>query len=184
MPGREFRRELAVLELNGASFAEDLNFLSGERREFNGEGFGIVRTAGGQQPVIAGSGIVLGQQAQILVGALRLNGRGILDDGLVADDTQFLRQRRNPHGEVGELKFVAVVLKNTACTHGQGVDVLIGMDIISLGDFAVSNYDSKLVFTFRVPSIKTTNYVAEVQAENTRARIQSHGKGTTRKRHK
>ena len=66
----------------------------------------------------------------------------------------------------------------------QGVDVLIGMDIISLGDFAVSNYDSKLVFTFRVPSIKTTNYVAEVQAENTRARIQSHGKGTTRKRHK
>ena len=24
----------------------------------------------------------------------------------------------------------------------QGVDVLIGMDIISLGDFAVSNYDS------------------------------------------
>lgn len=31
-------------------------------------------------------------------------------------------------------------------------DIVIGMDIISLGDFAVSNYDGKTVFTFRYPS--------------------------------
>ncbi len=32
------------------------------------------------------------------------------------------------------------------------VDVLIGMDIISLGDFAISNFNGKTIFSFRVPS--------------------------------
>lgn len=34
----------------------------------------------------------------------------------------------------------------------QGIDVLIGMDIISKGDFAISNYDEKTQFSFRLPS--------------------------------
>lgn len=34
----------------------------------------------------------------------------------------------------------------------QGLEMLIGMDIITLGDFSVSNYNDKTVFTFRVPS--------------------------------
>ena len=34
----------------------------------------------------------------------------------------------------------------------QGIDVLIGMDIISIGDFAVSNYNGKTQFSFRLPS--------------------------------
>ncbi len=34
----------------------------------------------------------------------------------------------------------------------QGIDILIGMDIIRLGDFAVSNYDRKTQFSFRIPS--------------------------------
>jgi len=66
----------------------------------------------------------------------------------------------------------------------QGIGLLIGMDIISMGDFAVSNFDGKLVFTFRVPSIKTTDYVKEVQAENIKAQIPVHGKGNTKKRKK
>lgn len=41
----------------------------------------------------------------------------------------------------------------------QGIDVLIGMDIISLGDFSVTNYNSKTVFSFRVPSQGCTDYV-------------------------
>ena len=36
----------------------------------------------------------------------------------------------------------------------QNLDMLIGMDIISRGDFAVSNYDNKTAFTFRTPSEK------------------------------
>lgn len=41
------------------------------------------------------------------------------------------------------------------------IDVLIGMDIITAGDFCVSNYTGKTTFTFRVPSIRQTDYVAE-----------------------
>lgn len=34
----------------------------------------------------------------------------------------------------------------------QGLDVLIGMDIITLGDLAISNFQGKTAFTFRIPS--------------------------------
>jgi hypothetical protein len=33
----------------------------------------------------------------------------------------------------------------------QGVDMLIGMDIIQLGDFSISNFEGKTVFTFAIP---------------------------------
>ena len=38
-------------------------------------------------------------------------------------------------------------------------DMLIGMDIISQGDFAVTNVDGKTTFSFRVPSIERIDYV-------------------------
>lgn len=34
----------------------------------------------------------------------------------------------------------------------QGIDVLIGMDIISMGDLAISNYAGRTLFSFRIPS--------------------------------
>ena len=34
----------------------------------------------------------------------------------------------------------------------RNIDVIIGMDIISVGDFAVSNYNGKTSFSFRFPS--------------------------------
>lgn len=40
----------------------------------------------------------------------------------------------------------------------QGIDVLIGMDIISIGDFAVSNYEGKTQFSFRIPSQEHVEY--------------------------
>lgn len=40
----------------------------------------------------------------------------------------------------------------------QGIDVLIGMDIISNGDFALSNYDGRTQFTFRIPSQEHVEY--------------------------
>ena len=38
-------------------------------------------------------------------------------------------------------------------------DVLIGMDILVLGDFAVSNFQGKTTFTFRIPSRKELDFV-------------------------
>ena len=43
----------------------------------------------------------------------------------------------------------------------QGIDILIGMDIISKGDFAISNYNGKTQFSFRLPSQQDVDYKSE-----------------------
>ncbi len=43
-------------------------------------------------------------------------------------------------------------------------DILIGMDIITLGDFSISNYNGKTTFSFRIPSIKETDFVKETKS--------------------
>ena len=48
----------------------------------------------------------------------------------------------------------------------QGVDALIGMDIITSGDFAITNYGGKTVCTFRIPSKKNIDFVPEANADN------------------
>ena len=51
---------------------------------------------------------------------------------------------------------------NLRVTEGEdciGCDVLIGMDVISKGDFCVTNKYNLTVLSFRVPSIETTDYV-------------------------
>lgn len=45
----------------------------------------------------------------------------------------------------------------------QGIDVLIGMDIISHGDFAVSNFEGITQFTFRSPSQEHADYIKKKQ---------------------
>ncbi|MCY4384135.1 MAG: retropepsin-like aspartic protease [Nitrospinae bacterium] len=40
-----------------------------------------------------------------------------------------------------------------------GADVLIGMDIIGAGDFAVSNYQGRTTFTFRCPSQERIDFL-------------------------
>lgn len=39
--------------------------------------------------------------------------------------------------------------------------MLIGMDVISMGDFSVTNFEGKTVMSFRVPSLHKICYVAE-----------------------
>jgi len=46
-------------------------------------------------------------------------------------------------------------------------EVLIGMDIISSGDFAVTNYGGKTVFTFRHPSATRIDFVKNIRQERT-----------------
>lgn len=41
----------------------------------------------------------------------------------------------------------------------QGIDLLIGMDIIGLGDFAVTNLNGVTQFTFRLPSVESIDFV-------------------------
>lgn len=55
-----------------------------------------------------------------------------------------------------------VVIPNVGATLGKiadDVDVLIGMNIIGQGDFAVTNCNNKTVFSFRWPSVECIDFV-------------------------
>ena len=45
-------------------------------------------------------------------------------------------------------------LEGTPC----GCDMLIGMDVITMGDFAVTNYNGRTMFSFRTPSIAEIDF--------------------------
>lgn len=47
-----------------------------------------------------------------------------------------------------------------------GSDVLIGMDIIARGDFAMSNSNGKTKFTFQIPATHEHDYVKEQSAKS------------------
>lgn len=51
-------------------------------------------------------------------------------------------------------------------------DIIIGMDIINLGDFSITNLGGKTIFTFRMPSKKTIDYVEEINSINSVAKTQ------------
>ena len=55
----------------------------------------------------------------------------------------------------------------TEFTAVEGADLLIGMDIIKMGDLSVSNYENSTMFSFRIPSIKHTDFVQESKEDNT-----------------
>ncbi len=44
-------------------------------------------------------------------------------------------------------------------------EMLIGMDIISMGDFAFTNFNGEACFTFRIPSVKQIDYCEEDKAD-------------------
>ena len=46
---------------------------------------------------------------------------------------------------------------------GDDIDILIGMDIIRHGDFLITNTNNKTTFSFRTPSVKEIDYVAETK---------------------
>lgn len=62
-----------------------------------------------------------------------------------------------------------------------GTDVLIGMDIIGSGDFAVTHRNNRTKFSFRIPSKADIDFVAEDKERNKRQRIDNllKAKGST-----
>jgi SEC-C motif len=41
-----------------------------------------------------------------------------------------------------------------------GLDCLIGMDVIKFGDFSITNFNGKTTMSFRIPSMHEIDYVA------------------------
>ncbi|MCL2632287.1 MAG: SEC-C metal-binding domain-containing protein [Coriobacteriia bacterium] len=56
---------------------------------------------------------------------------------------------------------VNIVGLQVAATKLSEIDVLIGMDIITLGDFALTNKNDRSMFSFRVPSNDEIDYVEQ-----------------------
>ncbi len=61
------------------------------------------------------------------------------------------------------------------------VDVLLGMDIINSGDFAVTNRDGNTKFSFRIPSQADIDFVAEDKKNNFLGRQSRPSESTRRK---
>lgn len=59
-----------------------------------------------------------------------------------------------PHG-------VGFVEVKVSCVESRTEEVLIGMDIITIGDFSITNQDGNTTFSFRVPSLTSVDYVVE-----------------------
>lgn len=62
----------------------------------------------------------------------------------------------------------------------QKIGMLVGMNIINCGDLAVSNFNGKTTFTFRMPSEKTTDYVTQIKVAKMIGT--PHGKGKRKKK--
>ena len=76
-----------------------------------------------------------------------------------------------------EQYFVDIILPNNIVVHTSAnrghiddtrkdIGLLIGMDIIGLGDMAITNTDGKTVFSFRIPSLKRIDFVPETDTYN------------------
>ena len=61
-----------------------------------------------------------------------------------------------------------VIVGGVPVTEGgiAGADVLIGMDIISMGDFAITNCNGQSCWTFRMPSVEEIDFVKEINEHN------------------
>ena len=49
---------------------------------------------------------------------------------------------------------------------GKRENMIIGMDVISMGDLAITNYQGQTFLTFRVPSVEKIDYVEEIGQYN------------------
>lgn len=84
---------------------------------------------------------------------------------------------RNVQGAYGGLTIKPAYLVNIQLPNGVGIpnvnvilgelsgfDALIGMDLITLGDFAITNQGGNTTFSFRFPSLHDIDYVRQAQA--------------------
>lgn len=64
---------------------------------------------------------------------------------------------------------MGITIPNITVTEGKlpgGLDLLIGMDIITLGDFSITNKDGNTVMTFRIPSIECHDFIPHANNSN------------------
>lgn len=75
-----------------------------------------------------------------------------------------------------------VVFPGLRVTRGipSGADILIGMDIMNQGDFAVTNHSGITKFSFRMPSQEHIDFVAQSRKDKLMVSFQHGGKKSTK----
>jgi len=66
----------------------------------------------------------------------------------------------------------------------QGFDLLIGMDIIGLGDFAVSNHQGNTMVSYRIPSDGGVDFVKQLHEQDKRNKSKTKSKKELKSKHK
>lgn len=75
---------------------------------------------------------------------------------------------------MGSLRIATLHVTKGTFTHQ---DVIIGMDVIALGDFAVTNQGTGTVFSFRIPSQHTVDFVDHHKKLSAQAKARASGPG-------
>jgi len=84
-------------------------------------------------------------------------------------------------------RMIVGYIRVTECNNlSGGSDVLVGMDIIGMGDFAVTNVNKKTTMSYRLPSIKEIDFVevAHIEREKFKKRISGKEKKLLNKKRK
>lgn len=78
-----------------------------------------------------------------------------------------------------------ILIKDVMVAHSkigaQGIGLLVGMDIISRGDFLITNHGDT-VFSFRMPSERTMDFVSGIKVQNIILSKQSKSKNSIKKK--
>lgn len=73
--------------------------------------------------------------------------------------------------------FCINTIRVTECSDEVHFDVIIGMNVITQGDFSITNIGNKTCVSFRMPSIKRIDYVEETKKFNKFSKEHSSGIG-------
>ncbi|HEY3307227.1 MAG TPA: retroviral-like aspartic protease family protein [Desulfuromonadaceae bacterium] len=104
------------------------------------------------------TGTVITEKVATECGLLPISMCRVETAGGTRDSSVYLVNIRLPNG-VGIPN-----LRVTEATLNGAADILIGMDIIGVGDFAITNKDGKTVCSYRIPSIECIDFVKRTTA--------------------
>lgn len=65
---------------------------------------------------------------------------------------------------------------------GSNIDMLVGMDIITMGDFSITNFEGRTVMSFQVPSCVDIDFVQRMNDRNVSLGGQTHGPAHKKKK--
>ncbi|MFA5838920.1 MAG: retroviral-like aspartic protease family protein [Candidatus Paceibacterota bacterium] len=102
---------------------------------------------------------------------LNLKATGLVEvkhaDGKSLTNTYLVNILLPNHVMVGQVKVTEVkLIKDDNISEEKSPQILIGMDIIGIGDFAVTNLNNKTILSFRIPSFEQIDFVSRANIQN------------------